>query len=210
MVIAAFWYGFAINIYKYYFMALNLIQTLAQRDGIPSLPKIDPNTQEIVAAAEVYADKLSQAAIPATLIGLYKYSRDEQKADNILGNSFSNRWREEVFGAGSEELTAKIADYAGVTNDEVKKKLDHVFAGATQVIREHLNEITGISVKNLFTEQRTNILSHLPAAIGAGEMLDDNSLDDRTNKMQGPVSNLMHKIEKAFAGTEGPEGKEGM
>lgn len=191
-------------------MALDLIQTLAQRDGISSLPKIDPNTQEIAAVAEVYADKLSQAAIPAALIGLYKYSRDEQKADNIMDDGFFDKWRQEVFGGNNEELVAKVADYAGVTNDEAGKKLDQVFTETRQVIRENLSEVTGISVKNLFTEQRTNILSHLPAAIGAGEILDDNSLDDRTNKMQGPVSNLMHKIEKAFAGTDGPEGKKGM
>ena len=35
-----------------------------------------------------------------------------------------------------------------------------------------------------------------------GEALEDNSLDDRTNKMEGPVSSIIHNIEKAFAGTE--------
>ncbi|MFT3946107.1 MAG: hypothetical protein QM763_03955 [Agriterribacter sp.] len=191
-------------------MALNLIQTLAQRDGISTLPKIDPNTQEIVADAEVYADKLSQAAIPATLVGLYKYSRDERQAANILTTGFANNWREDVFGTSSEELIAKIAKYAAVPEGEASAKLDNVFENTAQLIKENLSEPTGAAVKNLFTEQRTNILSHLPAAIGAGKMLDDNSLDDRTNKMEGPVSSLMHKIEKAFAGTERPEDKQGM
>ncbi|MFT3747681.1 MAG: hypothetical protein QM768_05165 [Agriterribacter sp.] len=191
-------------------MALDLIQTLAQRDGISALPKIDPNTQDIVADAQVYADKLSQAAIPATLIGLYKYTRDEQHAAYILNMGFANNWREEVFGTNSEEFITKVARYAGISNNEASAKLDNVFENTVQLIKENLSDPTGAAVKNLFTEQRTNILSHLPAAIGAGEILDDNSLDDRTNKMQGPVSNLMHKIEKAFAGTEGPEGKEGM
>ncbi|MCC6289273.1 MAG: hypothetical protein IT249_15445 [Chitinophagaceae bacterium] len=191
-------------------MALDLIQTLAQRDGISALPKIDPNTQDVAADAEVYAHRLSQAAIPATLVGLYKYSRDEHQAANIFTNEFASSWRKDVFGTSSEALLSKVANYGGVMAEEAKAKLDHVFSDTVQVLKENLSEPTGIAVKNLFTEQRTNILLHLPAALGAGEMLDDNSLDDRTNKMEGPVSSLMHKIEKAFAGTERPEDKQGM
>lgn len=205
-----FWYGFATGYGKYNFMATDLIQVLAQRDGISTLPKIDPNTQDITADAKSYADKLSQAAIPVVLVGLYKYTRDENQAADIVTADFKNNWLGKVFGAGKEALISKVADYAGVTSGEASTKLDSTFDNATRVIRENLNDTTGNAVKNLFTEQRTNILSHLPAAIGAGDLLDDNSLDDRTNKMKGPVSDLMHKIEKTFAGTEGPENKEGM
>ncbi|MEO7924436.1 MAG: hypothetical protein ABIR30_12220 [Chitinophagaceae bacterium] len=44
-------------------------------------------------------------------------------------------------------------------------------------------------------DQRHNILVYLPAALNLGDLLKDESLDDRTNKMEGPVSNFMHKIE---------------
>lgn len=191
-------------------MALDLIQLLAQKDGISALPKIDPNTQDISSDAEVYTDKLSQAAIPAVLVGLYQYTRDEHRAEDILDTDFIDRWREEIFGTGSGELVAKIADYSGATLEEVNARLNNVFDNSIQLIKENINEESGISVKKIFTEARTNILSHLPAAIGMGELLNDNSLDDRTNKMEGPVSNLMHKIEKTFAGTESQEDKKGM
>ena len=46
------------------------------------------------------------------------------------------------------------------------------------------------------------ILSHLPGAIEIGSILNDNTLDDRTNKMNGPVSGIMHSIEKTFASTD--------
>lgn len=191
-------------------MALNLIQTLAHKDGMATLPKVDPNTQEISAAAQTFTDKLCQAAIPATLVGLYKYTRDEKKAANIVSSDFKNNWRQEIFGDSNEMLVSKVADYAGVPVNEATAKLDDIFNDTIQAIREKFNNITNIAIKNLFTEQRTNILSHLPAALGIGELLDDDSLDDRTNKMKGPVTNLMHTIEKTFAGTEGTENSKKM
>jgi hypothetical protein len=35
-----------------------------------------------------------------------------------------------------------------------------------------------------------------------GRLLEDDSLDDRTNKMEGPISNFMHSIENKFSGNE--------
>ena len=191
-------------------MALNLIQALAQKDGMSALPKVDPNTQEISTSAQTFTDKLSQAAIPATLVGLYKYTRDEKKAANIVSPDFKNNWREEIWGDGSEMLVSKVADYAGITISEARLKLEDIFDSTIQIIRTKFSNITNIVIKNLFTGQRTNILSHLPAALGIGELLDDDSLDDRTNKMKGPVTNLMHNIEKTFAGTEGTENSKKM
>ena len=183
-------------------MTLDLVQTMAQRNGISSLPKIDPNTQDISENAEGHADKLLQAAISAVLVGLYKYSRIEQQAANILSNVFFHHWQEEVFGIKREEFVSNVASYSGVYREEAVVKLDDVFSGAIAVIRENATDPTGSFIKHLFTQQRKNILLHLPAAIGMGEALEDNSLDDRTNKMEGPVSNIIHNIEKAFAGTE--------
>jgi len=33
-----------------------------------------------------------------------------------------------------------------------------------------------------------------------GDILNDDTLDDRTNKMEGPISNFMHSIENKFSG----------
>ena len=32
-------------------------------------------------------------------------------------------------------------------------------------------------------------------AMNLGDVLNDETLDDKTNKMEGPISNMMHKIE---------------
>jgi hypothetical protein len=36
-----------------------------------------------------------------------------------------------------------------------------------------------------------------------GDILHDETLDDRTNKMEGPISNFMHKIEDKLSGAGG-------
>ena len=55
------------------------------------------------------------------------------------------------------------------------------------------------SLINFFTNQRTQILTRLPAALNMGELLQDSTIDDQTNKMEGPMSGLMHGIEKIFS-----------
>jgi hypothetical protein len=47
--------------------------------------------------------------------------------------------------------------------------------------------------------QRNNILPFLPAELQMGELLHDNTLDDRTNKMEGPVSSIMRAIGGGFS-----------
>jgi len=190
-------------------MSVDLIKILAQKEGISTLPKVDPNTQEISDTSNVFADKLAQAAIPSVLTGMYKYSRDVHQAETVLQNDFVQNWETKLFGDNTARLKREVASYAGVSEAEADEKLNEVFKRSINVIKENVPKQDGTGIKNLFTDQRTNILSHLPAAIGLGKLLDDNSLDDRTNKMQGPVSNLMHSIEKAFSGGQSPEDLEG-
>jgi hypothetical protein len=58
------------------------------------------------------------------------------------------------------------------------------------------------TIQKILVSQRHNILTYLPPEMQLGKALQDNSMDDRTNKMEGPVSDLMHFFEKVFAGGE--------
>jgi hypothetical protein len=40
-----------------------------------------------------------------------------------------------------------------------------------------------------------------------GDILDDTSLDDNTNKMEGPLSSLMHSVGSVFSSPEVEEEK---
>ena len=55
-------------------------------------------------------------------------------------------------------------------------------------------------IRNYMSSQRHHILVYLPPALKMGDLLNDNTMDDRTNKMEGPISNLMHGIENKFSG----------
>ena len=59
---------------------------------------------------------------------------------------------------------------------------------------------TAEKIRLFMSSQRHNILVHLPAALQLGDFLHDNAMDDRTNKMEGPVSNVMHTIENKLSG----------
>ncbi len=54
-------------------------------------------------------------------------------------------------------------------------------------------------VKNFLTGQRHNILLYLDPALQLGKYIEDDTIDDSTNKMEGPVSGLMHKIGQIFS-----------
>ena len=67
------------------------------------------------------------------------------------------------------------------------------------------NMLTGATAKEVkifFSNQLNNILPYLPAALHMGDFLNDTTLDDNTNKMEGPISSLMHTIGAAFSTPE--------
>jgi hypothetical protein len=71
---------------------------------------------------------------------------------------------------------------------------------AVKVVKENLPAEAGIKeVKVFFNDQRNHILLYLPAALNMGELLHDNTLDDNTNKMEGPISSLIKNIGSAFS-----------
>ena len=186
-------------------MSINLIKILAQKQGQPELPPVDPNTQEISTASRTYTDKLVQAAIPVVLTGMYKYSRDIHQADQLIDENFGRQWQDKLFGESQELIIAEVAYYAGVSRGEADAKLKEVFSQAVDVIKSNISSPDANAIAGLFTGQRNNLLTHLPAAIGIGGYLNDDSLDDRTNKMHGPVSSFMHTVEKVFSSPEDPE-----
>lgn len=183
-------------------MSTTIIDLLAKKEGMETLPKIDPNTQSILPKEGQDVNLLSQAAITSVLAAFYKYSREENNAEAILQSNEIMEWPDKLFGHNKSNLVVKIAAYADVSAAQAKAKLSKVIADFIQVIKEVVKDNAGKSVRNVLTEERNNILLHLPAVLGVGKMIDDTTLDDRTNKMEGPVSGLMHAIEKTFAGSD--------
>ncbi len=175
-------------------MATNLADLLRERLKYPGLKKIDPNIQEIPGKDQQSTVALiGQAAIPAVLTALYSLSRNEEGAGQVLQLDDKADPLPVLFRGKENEATHNVARYADVLPNQALGHIENIAEEAVSIIRKTAND--AVKLKQFMSDQRHNILVYLPPALHMGELLNDELLDDRTNKMEGPVSNVMHKIE---------------
>ncbi len=182
-------------------MSINLLETIQQNLGYPALQKIDPNTQQVVEDDKTPDEhKFSQAAIPAVLTGLYKYVQSDDGAEDFLRGDNSSSWVSKIFDDNKKEAIQKISAYAKQSNHDPVAKMNAIADEAVKVVKENLSADPSIKdVKTFFSSQTNNILLYLPAELNMGELLNDTTLDDKTNKMEGPISSLMQSLGSAFS-----------
>lgn len=188
-------------------MSINLLHTIQENLGYPVLHKVDANTQDVIVDADKSnANRFSQAAIPAVLIALYKYSRADEGATDILSADAGTDWTALIFSDEKEKAIEEIATYSDNDRGEVIKKLNTIAKEAIGIIRQKVTETgTIVDVKTLLADSRNDVLPYLPEDLQMGSVLHDNTLDDRTNKMEGPISSLMHAIGGSFSGSDSDE-----
>jgi hypothetical protein len=173
---------------------MNLLETVQENLGYESLKKVDPNTQEIKDARKMTPrQKLAQAAIPAVLAALIKYS-DGNEGINIMTRENEN-WLNLIYHGKKNYAVKQVADYAGVTEEDATNAMEKISEESVTVIRQNVTNADGEKLRSYINSQRHSILNHLPAALKMGDLLNEENFDDRTNKMEGPVSSFMHKIE---------------
>ena len=185
----------------HFIMSVNLIDSIQANLHYPPLQKIDPNTQEVVVDnTKPDEHRFSQAAIPAILTGLYEYVKTDAGAENVLRGDISTNWVNTIFDNTKDEVTQKIASYSFLPVEGSLERMNDIANEAIRLIRENIKPRgTMMDVKTFMADQRNTILLYLPEALHMGELLKDTTLDDNTNKMEGPVSTLMHKIGSAFS-----------
>jgi hypothetical protein len=181
-------------------MSNNLLHSLQDSLGLNPIKKIDPNTQQVIHPEN--HDKFSQSAVPTVLLGLYKFGNTEQGSASILRGSAGGDWFSEFFGDKTDEAIAKVSEYSGESTDYTSSGLREIANRAVGLIREQVPVNADFAaVKSYINEQRNPILKSLPAELQLGYLFNDNSIDDRTHKMEGPMSNHMHFFEKLFSGS---------
>lgn len=182
-------------------MSVNLIKAVQENLGFPPLKKIDPNSQQVsIGKDEAITNKFSQAAIPAVLTAMYRYVQTDEGAADILNASSNTNWVAKIFDDNRKEAVQTITAYAQLSNVEPVAKMNAIADEAVKVAKENLPDNAGIKeVKDFFSNQVPNILPYLPVELKMGELLHDNTLDDNTKKMEGPVSSLMQSIGSAFS-----------
>jgi len=172
--------------------------------GFEPLKKVDPTTQEplnIQITANSFLG-LGQAAIPAVLVAIYKKATTAYGAHELLSITHSPNYLRVLFGAQTQEAIHAVAQYGKTSAYQAGKVMQQVAETAVQVLKTEIPNADAEAVSNFLSGQRSNILGYLPASLQMGKILDDSTMDDRTNKMDGPVSGLMHSIENIFAGTK--------
>jgi hypothetical protein len=184
-------------------MSINLVESIQKTLGFPELQKIDPNTQQVKeSSSEGGGANLGQAAIPAVLMGLYKYGSTETGAEQLLRGNKTTTWLDEFFGDQKNEVVEKVSTYSNSPGDQARGRMEQIADEAVRQIRENVpSNASFMTMKTYVTDQRNNILVYLPAELQMSTVVNDNTLDDRTNKMEGPMSNSMHFIEKIFSGS---------
>ena len=176
-------------------MDTNIVEAIQKNLGYQPLEKVDPNTQEIKGANKMNSgQKLPQAAIPAVLAAMIKYS-DGTDGINLLSETENKDWLGTIYCGKESEGIKKVSDYAGVSSDVAKKHMENISNEAVRIVKDAVKPADPEKLRSFMNSQRHSILSHLPAAMKMGDVLNEETFDDRTNKMEGPVSSFLHKIE---------------
>src|SRR6185369_17533797 len=104
---------------------MNLLETIQNNLGYDPLKKVDPNSQEIKDAHKMTPDqKMAQAAIPAVLAALIKYS-DGNEGINIMTGKNEN-WLNLIYHGKENYAVKQITDYAGVPEQDVASTMEKI------------------------------------------------------------------------------------
>ena len=186
-------------------MSFDIIDEVRKRLQFKPLSKVNPNTQE----PEIFGDniqsdhlKLKSVVVPTTLVGMYKHSRNVEDAATLFSAQSDSDPAGFLFGEHKSDVIQQVAENARITEEEATTEISDAVKATKDVVKEHVPDMDANKISNLFTDQRTVILKHLPAQLNLGGIMNDSAVDDRTNKMEGPASGLMHTIEKIFSSTK--------
>ncbi len=187
---------------------MNIIETIQKNLGFNALVKIDPNTQDTPGKdALIGNDAIAQAGIPTVLLGIY--NRLESNPDlSILDTGQPGSCLEQVFGKSTDLIIKRIYDYSRIRDIHSIQQLEHIASESMRVIRENIgSSASEKDIRNFVASHKPETLLYLPPVLKLGIILKNDNLDDRTAKMEGPVSSFMHYVEKTF-NTSGKTAKE--
>ncbi len=182
-------------------MAINLLEAVQQNLGYPELIKIDTTTDQVFSNDKsTKEDIFSQAAVPAVLAELYLFSESDEGAAEILKPDLNINWIDKIFFDKRTAVIQTIATYSELSKEDLILKMNTIANEAIRITKENLPLDAGIKeVKIFFKSEISNILLYLLPTLHIGELLHDNTLDDNTNKMEGPISSLITLIGDAFS-----------
>lgn len=184
-------------------MANNIVEAVQQKLGLNSFSKIDPNIENENNNGVHDSGHYVQAAVTAVLAGLYKYGSTKHGAAELFTWKHPEQLLEQLFSDREEPVIEAVSHYGNKPYDDTRLFMEKIAQESIIAVEEAAGPTATLEkIRAYIQGQRHNILVYLPPDLQFGAMINDNSLDDRTNKMEGPVSNLMHFFEQLFAEKE--------
>jgi hypothetical protein len=178
---------------------MNIVEEVQKNLGFDALKKIDPNTQQVPGDdLSIGNHALAQAGIPAVLLGILNRLELTPSLEELESGQ-TGSLMEKIFGDSSQTVINRIEQYSKNTDKHSAQELEHIVSESLRVIRKKLGDQPGETViRHFVAGNKQDILLYLPPSLELGTILLNNNLDDRTGKMEGPVSSFMHRLEKKF------------
>ena len=162
--------------------------------------KIDVNTEREIVDEKTGDNRFAQAAIPTVLAGMYRYVQTDEGAKEILQADNNTAWADKIFGTDKFDVIQAIKDFSGDAENNIETEINNIAGETVKLVKENMpDDADSKAVKLFFGGQKNNILLYLPPVLKMGALLHDNTLDDATNKMEGPISSLMKNIGGVFS-----------
>lgn len=182
----------------------SLIQQVIAQLALPEISKVDPNLQQIPGIEDyTILQKLTQASVPAVLLGIANITADENEEPdkyNAAGRSLNMSL---IFPRNYDQIVRSVAEYAGAPVEDARSFLEQVAMAAESVILENLGaDASVLQIRDYVIGEKYKIFFYLPPQLHIGTLMGDPSQDDRTKKMEGPFSNIAHKIEDGLSKPE--------
>lgn len=165
---------------------MNLVTAVQKAYGFNAFDKINPNRQDktVHAGRQHY----TQVATITVLTGLYNYGSTENGAKELFrlnADQLLNRF----FQPKEKEIINVVSKYGNEPVDDTNILMKEIAVSATGIVKKYLGPSASDShIMSFIAGQRHHILVFLPQDLGLGDLLNNNLLEDRTNKMEGPVS----------------------
>jgi len=175
---------------------MTIYNQIQQNLNYQKLQPIDPNTGTAVNPTGF--NPLQQAAVVTFLAAVYKSSRLKENASILSKQKNTAELLSLVFTDRFDAYQA-IADFTGNSLETIKQEITNVAGVFIGIIQQQPEDSRDTYLQNTMTSERDDILNLIPSQLKIERLVNDETINDNTNKMQGPISTLMHKIENTFS-----------
>ena len=176
-------------------MAIDLLKKITEQLGYQPLIPVSAKTLEV----KGNSNDVAQGTIPAVLSGFLSLADTDTGLDAIT-NYNGDDWPTILFNNKRDEALKNLSTYTGLNENQLLPEINKISQTVVNIIKNEIGDPDDkpTAIKSFLKDQKNIVLNHLPASLEMGKILNNEVIDDHTNKMQGPFSSLLNKISDSF------------